>query len=168
MALQMQKKSRFCRALVLGSCGWSGSCSLSSQTASDTAPVGGMKVEKTSYLHDLFSLVLLALTLAVSCVGESQGHLSLKQSSLESSMKSHTGQREIQTMSQRGELVFPPILLQGISHKYLAQFCFACTAAALIIATNLLDLLYFYHGKSAALSIALGCFYITEIYIHCH
>lgn len=84
-----------------------------------------------------------------------------------SSAKSRTGGREIQTASQQGELVFfHPWFCKGSAiNKDLTKLCFACTAAILIIATDLVDLLYFLHGKSAAVNVALGSFYITEIHI---
>lgn len=81
-------------------------------------------------------------------------------------MKSHTGGKEIQTTSHQGELVFPPLVLKGLTiNKDLTNHCFVCMTEILIMAIHPVDLLYFLHSKSAIVNIAPGCFYVTETHI---
>lgn len=78
-----------------------------------------MKVENPSRPCHLFFLSLVPAGFNIGR-GFSRGivrpFVFEAQRSTGSSAKSHAGGREIQTASQQGELVFPTMVLQGISY----------------------------------------------------
>lgn len=88
------------------------------------------------------------------------------QRSTGSSAKTTPGEEKSKLQASKVSYYFHPCFFKGLAiNKDLTKLSFACTAAILIIDMHLVDLLCFLHNRAAAVNIALGCFYITEIHI---